>query len=177
MRSRRSALRASARLCPECAGRLCDESRACFGERIDGADLRLELALVNKASDVAQFGAARVADEVNNTDVVAISLYRHHDAHQGAAGLDEARRTGKHVAADGVVDQIDLTNGGLPAILLDVDEFVDAEVERAFTSVCPAGSDDVGVGPARKLDAHRSDPTASAVNEHGLTRLQMSVVE
>src|SRR6516225_1052903 len=84
---------------------------------------------------------------------------------------------GEHVAADGVVDQVDRTDGRLPAVPLDVDEIVGAELEHAPASAGPTGSDDVGAGPAGQLDGHGSDPAAGAVDHHGLAGLEVAMVE
>ena len=65
----------------------------------------------------------------------------------------------------------------LPAVLLDVDELVGAQVEHALARVGSTGSDDVGAGPAGERHRHRPDPAAGAVNDHRLAGLEMAVVE
>src|SRR6266513_3001592 len=84
---------------------------------------------------------------------------------------------GEHIAADGVIDQVDLADGRLPAVSLDVDELVGAELEHTLASAGPAGSDDVGAGPAGQLDGYRPDPAAGAVDHHDLPGLEVAVVE
>src|SRR5215467_14632599 len=153
------------------------EGFASFRERVDRADLGSQLALVNEASDIPQFGTAGVAHEEDDADVISISFYRRHDGHQGSAGLHDRWRTCEYVSADGVVDQVSLPDGSLPAVLLDIDEFVGAEVEHALTSVGPAGSDDAGACPIGQLHRHRADPAAGAVDHDGLAGLEMAVVE
>ncbi len=153
------------------------EGLTCVRERVDRADLRLQRALVHEASDLPELGTARVADEVNGADVVSIGWHWIHDGHHGTTRLDDGGRTGEHVAADRVVDQVDLADNRLLAVPLDVDEFVGAEFEHALARAGPAGSDDVGAGPVGQLHAHRSDPAAGAVNYHGLARLEVAVVE
>ena len=66
---------------------------------------------------------------------------------------------------------------GLPAVALDVDEFVGAQVEHALARAGAAGSDDVRAGPAGERHRHRSDSAAGAVNDHRLAGLEMAVVE
>ena len=100
-----------------------------------------------------------------------------HDRDERATGLDDRRRTSEHVAADDVVDEVDLADGGLPAVLLDVDELVGAQVEHALARVGATGSDDVRAGPAGERHRHRPDPAAGAVNDHRLAGLEMAVVE
>src|SRR5215470_1607667 len=158
-------------------GRLGHEGLARVGERVDRADLGPQRALINQAGDLPELGTARVAYEVNHADVVSIGLHWLHDGHQGTTGLDDCWRTGEHVTADAVVDQVDLTDGRLPAVPLDVDEIAGAEFEHAPARTGPAGSDDVGAGPAGQLHAHRSDPAAGAVDHHGLAGLKVAVVE
>src|SRR6266571_3438339 len=84
---------------------------------------------------------------------------------------------GERVAADGVVDQVDLADVGLPAVPLDVDEVIGATLEHPLARAGATGSDDVNAGPAGELHRHRPDTAAGAVNHHRLSRLEVAVVE
>ncbi|MBV9837564.1 MAG: hypothetical protein JO156_05565 [Solirubrobacterales bacterium] len=92
-------------------------------------------------------------------------------------GLTIAGELGQHVAADRVVDEIDLTDGGLPPGSLDVDEVLGAELEHALARAGPTGSDHVSPGPARELHPDRPDPAAGAMDHHGLAGLEVAVIE
>jgi len=70
------------------------------------------------------------------------------DRDQRSTRLDERGRTSEHVATDDVVDQVDRAECVVPAVPLDVDEFVGAQVEHALARVRSPGSDDMGAGPA-----------------------------
>src|SRR5262249_47617418 len=85
-------------------------------ERVDRADLRAQLALVDEAGNGAELGTARVPYEMNDADVVPIGLRRSHDGHQGTTGLDDGWGMSEHVAAACVVDQIPGTDRRLPTV-------------------------------------------------------------
>src|SRR5262249_60018301 len=84
---------------------------------------------------------------------------------------------GEYVTADRVVDQVDLPEGPLPAVPLEVDELIGTEVEHAPTSGGSTGADDMGAGPASQLHRDRPNPAARAVDHHGLSRPEVAVVE
>src|SRR5262249_12255888 len=146
-------------------------------ERVDRADLRAQLALVDEAGNGAELGTARVPYEMNDADVVPIGLRRSHDGHQGATGLDDGWGMSEHVAAACVVDQIDGTDRRLPTVPFDVDEIVGAELEHALSSAHSTGPDDVGAGPTGELHSDRPDSATRTVDHHGLSGLEVSVVE
>jgi hypothetical protein len=100
-----------------------------------------------------------------------------HDRHEGTAGLDDRGRTSEQVAADRVVDQLDLADGVLPAVLLDFDEAVGAQVEHALLGADPARADHVRAGQTGELHADRADTAAGAVDHHRLSALEVPVVE
>jgi hypothetical protein len=56
----------------DAATRLRGERLTRFGQRIDGADLRLQLAGIDEMSDLDELGAVRVANKEYCADVVAI---------------------------------------------------------------------------------------------------------
>src|SRR5829696_4074601 len=146
-------------------------------QRVDRADVGPQRALVDEASNVAELDAARVSYEVNRADVCSIRLRRSYDGHEGTTGLDDRRGLVEHVAADGGVDQVELADGGLPAVALDVDEVMGAHLEHALARVGATGSDDMGAGPAGELYRHRPHAAAGADNDHRLPGLEAAVVE
>jgi hypothetical protein len=66
-----------------------------------------------------------------------------------------------------------------PAVPVDVDEIVGAELEHALAraSASPTRSDDMGAGPLSQLHADRSDAAAGAMDHHRLGGLELAVVE
>ena len=113
----------------------------------------------------------------HRADVAAIGWHVTHDRDERATRLDDRRRTRQHIAADDVVDEVDRADLLVPAVLLDVDEFLGAGVEHALARTGSTGSDDMGAGPAGERHRHQPDPTTGAVNDHRLAGLEMAVVE
>ncbi len=56
----------------DATARLGDERFPSVGQRIDGTDLRADLAGVDELSELDELGAIRVANEEHGADVVAI---------------------------------------------------------------------------------------------------------
>src|SRR5262249_20664693 len=97
-----------------------------FRKRIHGADLSADLAGVAHPRDVFQLRSAGFADEVDGPNVRANLRRRKHHRHQRAAGLDDGNRASERVAANDVVDDVDLTDGVPPSVLLQIDEAIGA---------------------------------------------------
>jgi hypothetical protein len=118
-----------------------------------------------------------LADEEDRADVVAVGGRRHRDRDEGAAGLHDRGRTGEHVTADRVEDDVGLSDGILEPFLVEVDEAVGPQVEHERPDVAPTGPDDPSVGRAGELHRSGPDAAAGAVDDRGLARGQLAVVE
>ena len=75
---------------------------------------------------------------------------------------------GKHLAADGVEDQVSLARHVLEAVGVQRDEAVGAQLGDQLAGVAAPGPDDLGPGPAGQLDRRRPDRPARAVDDHRL---------
>src|SRR5262249_38922471 len=89
---------------------------------------------------------------------------------------DQARGLLADAAADDIEHEIDRTNV-FQRVVVEIDEFVRAEVERFLTIGRASGADDIGAGLARELRHHRTDGARSAMREYALPRLEAAMLE
>src|SRR5205814_10073717 len=80
------------------------------------------------------------------------------------------------VAADKIENQIDSADV-FEDVVLEVNEFLRAEVERLLTVGRTSGADDVGAELTCELRHHRTDCAGRAMHEDALPRLKAAVLE
>src|SRR6202008_139860 len=86
------------------------------------------------------------------------------DGHQAPSGPDQACGPLLDVSADDVEDQVDAADV-FQGVVVEIDEFMRAEVERRLAIGGAPGADDVGAYLARELRHHRPDCAGRAVRE------------
>src|SRR6185437_5152032 len=99
-----------------------------FFEGCDGADVRPQSSVPHTLDDLAQLGAIGLNNEVDRQAVRGPRLARPNDGHQRTSGANQARGALADIAADEIEHQIDLADI-FQAIVVEVDEFICAEVE------------------------------------------------
>src|SRR4029077_14465659 len=85
-------------------------------------------------------------------------LGRAGDGHQRSSGANQARRPLPDVAADDIENQIDFA-AVFQGVVIEVDEFLCAEVESRLTVATAPGADDVRASLTCELARHRTDNT------------------
>jgi hypothetical protein len=92
--------------------------------------------------ELTQLGAIGHDDEVNRQAAKGPRLGRAGDGHQRPSGANQPRRALRDVAADDIENQIDFADV-FEDIVIQVDEFLCAEVESRLTAASAPGSDDI----------------------------------
>jgi len=100
-------------------------------ESCDGADVRPQSSVPHSLDDRTQLGTIGLDNEVDRQAVDGPRLGRPDDGHQRSSGSNQARGSLPDVAADEIEHQIDAADV-FQGVVLEVDELLRAEVERAF---------------------------------------------
>jgi len=127
-------------------------------------------------SQVRQPAPVRLDDEEDRPAVGRPHLRRAHDRDQRATGAYQRGRPFEDLAADHVEHHVDLT-GVLQPVGLQVHERVRTQAQGRFPVPGPAGSDHAGAQLVRQLHRDRPDATRRPVDQDGLARLEVGVVE
>ncbi len=121
-------------------------------------------------------GAIRLDNKIDRQAICGPCLGRSDDSHQCSSGPDQSCGPLLDAAADDIEHQIDCADV-FQGVVLEVDEFICAKVERLLTIGRAPGADDVGAGLSRELRHHRTDCTGRAVREDALPRLKAAVLK
>src|SRR5213595_2050964 len=111
----------------------------------DVADVRPQSSVTHPLDDLTQLGAIGHENKVDRQAVGGPRLGRPGDGHQRSSGSNQACGPLPDVAADDIENQIDSADV-FEDVVLEVDEFLRAEVERRLTVGTASGADHVGAG-------------------------------
>src|SRR5204862_1296194 len=142
----------------------------------DVADVRPQSSVPHPLDDLTQLGTIGLDNEVDRQAVGGPRLGRADDGHQCSSGSNQACGPLLDVAADDIEHQIDAADV-VENVVLEVNEFLRAEVERLLTVGRTSGADDVGAELTCELRHHRPDCAGRAVREDALPRLKAAVLE
>src|SRR5690348_1196543 len=126
----RSRMNADDRLPADPLGRI--ESGDGIVESRDVADVRPQSSVTHPLNDLTQLGAIGHENKVDRQAVGGPRLGRTSDGHQCSSGPDHASGPLRNVAADDIEHQMDSADV-FEDIVLEVDEFLRAKVERLLT--------------------------------------------
>src|SRR5207249_5816743 len=124
------------------------------GSRV--ADICPQPTLPQPLDELTQLSAIGYDDEVDTQAARGPRLGRAGDGHQRSSGANHARRPLPDFAADDIENQIDLADV-FQGVVIEVDEFLCAEVESHLTAGSAPGPDDVRAGLTCELARHRTD--------------------
>src|SRR5690242_11153013 len=108
----------------------------------DVADVRPQSSVPHPLDNRTQFGTIGLDNEIDRQAVGGPHLGRPDDGHQGSSGSNQACGPLPDVAADDIEHQIDSANV-FENLVLEIDEFLRAEVEYRLTVGGASGADDV----------------------------------
>src|SRR5262249_1641674 len=111
----------------------------------DVANVRPQSTVTHPLDDLTQLGTIGLDNEVDRSAVCGPCLARPDNANQRSAGSNQTRGSLPDVAADEIEHQIDGADV-FQGVVLEVDEFLRAEVEYLLTVGGASGTDDVGAG-------------------------------
>src|SRR5438034_6692723 len=169
----RSRTNADDRLPADPLGRI--ESGDGIVEGRDVADVRPQSSVTHPLDDLTQLGAIGHENKVDRPAIGRPRLGWPGDGHQCSSGSNQACGPLPNVAADDVENQID-SGDIFKDVVVEVDEFLRAEVERLLTVGGTSGADDVSAGLSCELCHHRTDCAGRAVREDALPRLTAAML-
>src|SRR5262249_53899144 len=140
-------------------------------ERCDVADVGPQSSVPYPLDDLTQLGTLGNENKIDRQAVRGTRLGRPGDGHQCSSVADHADRPLRDLAADDIEHQINSADV-FEDVVLEVDEFLGAEVERLPTVGGASSADDIGAGLSCKLRHHRADCTGSTMHKHALPRLK-----
>src|SRR6201988_1897061 len=126
--------------------------------------------------ELTQLGAIGYDDEVDSQAGRGPRLGRAGDGHQRSSGANHARRPLRDVAAEDIENQIDFADV-FQGVVIEVDEFLCAEVESRLPAASAPGADDVRAGLTCELARHRTDYAGRTGHEDALHRGKAAVLD
>src|SRR4051812_40572784 len=142
----------------------------------DVADVRPQSSVPHPPDDLSQLSTIGLDNEVDRQAVGGPRLGRSDDGYQRSSGSDQACGPFLDLAADDVKHQI-YSADAFEGVVVEVDEFLRAEVERLLTGGGASGADDIGAGLSGELPPHRPAGPRRAVRQYALPRLKTAVVK
>ena len=142
----------------------------------DSADVRPQSSVTHPLDDLTQLGTIGLDNEVDRQAVGGPCLRRPGDTHQRSSGSNQTRGSLPDVAADEIEHQIDAADV-FQGVVLEVDEFLRAEIKRLLPVGGASGPNDVGAELTCDLGCHRTDGAGRAVHEDALPRPKAAVLE
>src|SRR4051812_26645536 len=142
----------------------------------DVPDVRPQSSVTEPPDDFAQLGTIGLDHEIDRQAAGGPRLGRADDGHQGSSGTNQPCGPLPDVAADDIEHQIDSADVFEDRVV-EVDEFLRAEIEHRLTVGGASGADDVGAGLSCELRHHRPDGAGRAVYEDALPRLKAAMLE
>src|SRR3954447_5366491 len=142
----------------------------------DVTDVRPQPSVTHSPDDFNQLSAIGLDNKVDRQTVRGLRLGRPDDGHQPSSGSNQTCGLLLDVAADDIENQIDSADI-FQRVVVEVDEFVRAEVERRLTVGGASRADGGPPHPTCELRHHRPDCAGGAVREDAPPRLKAAVVE
>src|SRR3954468_23012918 len=152
------------------------ERGGCIVEGRDLADVCPQPPVAHPLDELTELCAIGLDDKIDRQAVDRPCLRRAGDRDQHSPGPDQARGPPADVSADDVEHEIDSADVR-QRVVVEVDEFMRAEVERCLPVSRTSSADDMGARISGQLCRHRSDTTCRAVHEHALPHVEAAVHE
>jgi hypothetical protein len=153
------------------------ERLAALGQRPHPTHNRPQLAGIHPAAELGQLDAVGLDDEEHPAGIGAWRPSRcapdHRD--QGAGGPDQQPGPGSRSPTNQVQDQVDLADGVLDPLAVDVDDLLSAQPGQQRRVGGSPGGDDLGAGRGSQLHGQGPDPASRALDEHSVAGLQVAV--